>query len=90
MIDMKRAIQIAREYVVDLYGANAMDLRLEEIERSPDEQYWLVTIGLREFLSQGIAPAINALRGGIEPRLFKVVAVNRTSGEVISMKNRAA
>jgi hypothetical protein len=87
---MKQAIRIAHDYVVDLYGKNAVDVRLEEIERSEDEQYWLVTIGLREFLAQGILPAMKALHGGIEPRLFKVVAVNRSNGEVVSMKNRAA
>ena len=47
MIDVKQAIAIAKQYVIDMYsGEEIVDVRLEETRLSEDDREWIITIGL--------------------------------------------
>jgi hypothetical protein len=91
MIDVKQAIQIARHYILDLYEPQTLQgPLLEEVERSDDEQYWLVTFGfdtdrLTLESSRGISIPI------VRPkyvREYKTIKVRAETGDVESMKIR--
>jgi len=93
MKTMHEAIQIAKAYVLDVYADNPpRDLRLEEIERSEDDRDWIITLGYQSFDYDPNRRALNMLfpTDLRVPRDLKVVRVNATSGEVYSMKTRAA
>jgi hypothetical protein len=86
-MDAKEAISHAKAYVRDLYtGEPIRDLGLEEVER--DGSNWLITLGFvredRPRLSQFSA----ALAEIANRRVYKIVDVDGTTGDVTSMKNR--
>ena len=80
-IDVKDAVRLAMEYFKELYGNPFLDLSLEEIQKGPQGQ-WLVTVGY--------SMARNTPAGATVipnyPRMYKQVAVDATTGQVISMK----
>jgi hypothetical protein len=47
MIDVKMAVRLATEYLKDLYGEQAKDMRLEEVDLEDVEPVWRVTISFR-------------------------------------------
>jgi len=59
---------------------------LEEVERSEDGKYWLITVG---FTIPGQGRATTALFGADKPeRAFKVITVDANTGDALSMKIR--
>lgn len=87
-IDLKQAVRIARDFVGELYPDRRPDLRLEEVELSADEDYWLVTYSFPE--AEPVL-ARNPLQAIVSPttiRSYKVVKIDRHSGEALSMKIR--
>ncbi len=74
MIGIKEAANVARKYLMDLMG-NVYEVRLEEVES--DEQNWFITLSYFEQADQSWSS-----------RLYKIFAINKTSGEVSSMKIR--
>jgi len=45
MIEVKKAVQIAFDYLTDLYdGKRFYDPELEEVELTDDVKYWLITL----------------------------------------------
>jgi hypothetical protein len=82
MLGVKQAVSAATTYAREIFGS-AKALTLEEVEKSPDGRYWMITLGIDEKLSQ-----IEVL-GGIRPRRdYKIFKVDAASGEVLSMKIR--
>ncbi|WP_027882179.1 hypothetical protein [Meiothermus rufus] len=85
MIDAKEAVKIATEYIQTLFAERQIpELRLEEVELSPDNQFWEVTLSfvVREptaYLSLGEAA---------RTREYKVFRINAETGQVQSMKIR--
>lgn len=84
-IDVKQAVQAAAEFVESIYGTEAScGLRLEEVESA--EEFWLITLSLIRM--EHFSSTFAALAG--QPhRDYKVFKIDRTSGEVVSMKIRA-
>jgi hypothetical protein len=82
MIDVKKAVTAALTYAQELGRSGAT---LEEVERSSDDRYWLVTLGFARRLND------LSVLGGIkyEPD-YKVFKVDAETGEVLSMKIRTA
>jgi hypothetical protein len=82
MIDVKKAVTAALTYAQELGRSGAT---LEEVDRSEDDRYWLVTLGFPRRLNDF------AVLGGVkyEPD-YKVFKVDAETGEVLSMKIRAA
>jgi len=92
MIDVKQAVKAAIQFAEDTLGLEeAAGARLEEIEVTPDDGFWLITLGLpvRAALEEG-RTVWEALSAAPKKRDYKVFKVNRTTGEVVSMKIREA
>ncbi len=97
MLELKEAVQRAKDFVRDIYGPDAKDVRLEEVNRS-DDGIWLITIGFRDLfaseipsLPQSILSQWDILRGPTAfPRVYKVLRVDPQTGSVAAMLNRVA
>lgn len=71
----KEAAEVAAKYLAELKDMNRLDISIEEIELSSDEDYWLITLGHpRSFLGTA--------------KEYKVIKVDAETGEVLSMKMR--
>jgi hypothetical protein len=83
MIDVKQAAQSASNFIVALYSDQTIsDVRLEEVEVSDDEKYWLITLSFLVQFPGGIV-ALPVVR-----RQYKILKVDRQTGNVLSMKIR--
>jgi hypothetical protein len=84
MIDVRQAAQSASNFIVSLYaGQSLSDVRLEEVEVSDDDKYWLITLS---FLAQ--SPGYGVLNLPVLKRQYKILKVDRQTGDVLSMKIR--
>lgn len=100
MIDVKEAIQIAREHVKTVYNdAGITDVMLEEVWLSEDRSTWHVTIGFSRPSRSNSQPspvqqalAASAYSALLSPtkldRDYKEVQIESSSGTVLSMKIR--
>lgn len=94
MIDLKTAIHTAQNYlsfIQDMLG-DFENLRLEEVELSEDNKYWLITLGYdipRKSQNPLIAIAgLTPQEGKILTREYKIFKVNSETGKVEAMKIR--
>lgn len=85
MIGIKDAVTVAKDFVLNVYEANLPDLRLEEVGRSDDEKYWLVTLGYTQ--ERTSLPQLAKLMNPFE-RVYKTIKVDAEKGEAISMQIR--
>ena len=86
ILDVKEAAKIAVAYVADLLSQDQLrDIRLEEVELSEDDDYWLVTIG---FSRPEITKNVWEIVGGQLGREYRQVKLQARDGKVISMKIR--
>ena len=92
-IDVKQAVQRAKDFAVDLYRNEKISrLGLEAIERTEDGKYWLVTLGFSRLWSRSKSrkhPLDEVLRNVREPqsgREYKVFKVDAQSGSVLGME----
>jgi hypothetical protein len=81
-VDM--AVKIAVEYFSSFFQHQFLNLAVEEIEKSDDDRYWLITLGYT--MPRGALP-LSAL-GANAPRSYKLIKINAETGEPISMKIR--
>jgi hypothetical protein len=90
MIHVRHAVQAAVRYMGEMFGEKIVDIRLEEVELSEDEQFWYITLSfLREpkATSNVESDALRAALGRME-REYKVFAIRSQDGQVKSMKMR--
>ena len=86
MIDAKEAVRVALEYVRTMYEAEEIPhLTLEEVELSPEQEYWLVTVS---FLSPFARSPIEAMTSQHGPAMYKTLKLRAEDGQVHSMKIR--
>ena len=86
-IGVKQAVQIARDYLLDVYDGQALpNLLLEETQISEDEQYWHITFSF----DTGHQETIYRLNIPITrpERAYKVVTIQASNGKVESLTNR--
>ena len=84
-IKIREAVQQAMTFVVSLYnGQEIENLLLEEIEYSSELNQWLVTIGF----SVPTSKSEFLLVKDTMLRKYKIVNIDATSGEALSMKIR--
>jgi len=96
MIDVTSAVRTAGEYFKsiesDLNGKTPENLRLEEIEKTEDGNYWLITLGHDVINKVNRVAAVfspSDAEPGLEySREYKLFRVNASTGEVESMKIR--
>jgi hypothetical protein len=89
MIDVKQAVKAAIDFAEETLGREeAAGARLEEIELSPDDAFWLITLGLPRRAALEGRTAWEALSGAEGKRDYKVFKVEMKTGKVVSMKMR--
>lgn len=88
-MNVKEVVKNAIDHINDLFkDENISNLGLEEVEYDSAIGEWVVTVGFSRpwDYPQG---SLAALTGGSKAnRSYKIVSVNDTNGEVISVKNR--
>jgi hypothetical protein len=86
-IDVKDAAESAKKYCRRLFPKSV--LSLEEVERSEDDTYWLITLGVHDqetlIHNQVMKSLPWAARHVVKLKVFKV---DSTTGRVVSMKMR--
>ncbi|MDB9313790.1 hypothetical protein PN462_11820 [Spirulina sp. CS-785/01] len=99
--NVQTAVQVAKQYFFSIQpeiGEDISDLRLEEVEKTEDRQYWLITLGydrphqtpynsLNSLLksSETLSETLNKKT---KKREYKVVKIDADTGEVESIKIR--
>ena len=85
-MDTKRAVDIAKSYVAELFfGEGVYNLGLEEVEFDSTRSEWRVTVGFsREWDGRG---SLAELTGIPRARSYKVVRLN-ADGQVLAMTNQ--
>lgn len=85
-LDVKQAVAAALSFVTSVYGQDLEGLRLEEISFDDQQQHWLVTIGYWDMIPQ--KSPLAQLSNPLHKRVYKVVRLTKSDGEVVSMKIR--
>ncbi len=84
--EAKHAYEKAWEYFHGLFPSiSSSDVELEEVEQAPDGKHWLVTLSYQEMRKQGLELP-DFLR--VPRQKFKTFKINRSTGNVVSMKMR--
>jgi hypothetical protein len=91
MIDVKQAVSAAAASLESIYEQPVADLLLEEVERSEDGRYWLITLGFSKPLPAQ-ANQLQQLSAQLRPpqRIYKLIKIDAATGEFVSMKIREA
>ncbi|MDR1317851.1 MAG: hypothetical protein LBK13_13375 [Spirochaetales bacterium] len=84
---MKESVEKIKEKFLDLFGSDVTDIRLEEINKSPINEYYLTVSFLvpNKNVSQTLASTFGIM---INPyiREYKNVVVNKKNGDIITIK----
>jgi hypothetical protein len=85
-IDVKTAARVASSYFDQLIQRHYSDLAVEEVEKTDDDRFWLVTIGYNVTSSE--RGTLAAFQSPPPVREYKIIKVDSQSGEAVSMKVR--
>ncbi len=89
MIDVKQAVRAAIKFAEETLGPEeASGARLEEVELSSDDAFWLITLGLRDRVAVEARTAWETLSAAPVKREYKVFKIDVGTGKVVSMKMR--
>jgi len=83
-LDLKRAVELAQHYLSDITKIPTAEMLLEELERSSDGRYWLITLSYPSPFPSPLAAALS----GHGDRDYKVVKLLAETGDFESMKIR--
>lgn len=86
MVDLKEAVSAANKFIKDAFSEDISDLQLEEISRSDDEKFWLITMGF--FRKRAPQHTLEALVGTRPERVYKSIKVDSETGQAVSMQIR--
>jgi len=86
MVELRDAITIASEYARSIFEEKTLkNMRVEEVELSPDEKNWLITLGWDDVFEDTKTP----IAGFTEvKRVYKVFFVDKQTGNVSKVKIR--
>jgi hypothetical protein len=87
MISVKESIEKVKGEFLDLFGSDVADIRLEEINESNSNEYYLTVSFLVP--NKNISPTVTSTLGTIvNPyiREYKNVVVNKKNGDIIAIK----
>jgi hypothetical protein len=88
-VDVKQAVKIAKEYVLEIFGPEgATNIGLEEVEFLESEETWLVTIGFSRPWDKSNNPIFNAVNQDRPLRTYKLLRIDNLEKCVVSVKNR--
>jgi hypothetical protein len=85
-VDVKTAARVAAGYFDQLIQRHYSDLAVEEVEKTDDDRFWLVTIGYNVTSSE--RGTLVSFQGPPPVREYKIIKVDAQSGEPVSMKVR--
>lgn len=90
MIEVKEAVKVAKSAANDFLGQETAleDLMLEEVELSPDNKTWAITLGFNTPNSNKYERVGAALAGRMYSRKYKTFIIDSETGEFRSMKIR--
>ena len=95
MVTIQEAVQASKRWMLSIYEASEVpELLLEEISRTEDGRYWLVTMGFRApsghvtIGGRGALTALQPPRVERVPRAYKRLKVHADTGDVESMEIR--
>jgi hypothetical protein len=87
MVSVKESVEQIKKQFLDIFGSDLTDLRLEEINGSNDDEYYLTVSFL--IPNRNIPSTITSTLGNIiypYTREYKNVVVNKKNGNIISVK----
>lgn len=88
-MDVKAAVKLAKEHVLDLFAdENITNLGLEEVELTQDEQEWVVTLGFSRPWDEPRNTLASLAESNIPRRSYKTVRIYDQSATVSCIKNR--
>jgi hypothetical protein len=91
LTDVKKAAIAAQEYLLSLWGGTGekiQDLRVEEVEISEDDKFWLITLGFSRPADRVEDPLGEVLDAPRYRREYKIFKVDADTCQVKSMKIR--
>ena len=87
-MDVKEAVQKAKEYLADLFEGEEIEyVGLEEVEFDDEAEQWKITIGFSRPWDRPKSLSAALLEDPLK-RSFKVVRINDIDCRVISIKER--
>ena len=81
-LDVKKAVELARNYLSDVLQIPAVQILLEEVELPENQQFWLITLSYPEPVT---SPA-QLITG--QTRAYKIVKLQADTGKLVSIKIR--
>ncbi len=81
-LDVKKAVELARESLADILQVPTGKLLLEEVELTEDQQFWLITFSYLGPPDTAMQTVFGSLRS------YKVVKLNAETGAFVSIKIR--
>ena len=81
-VNVQQAVSTAILYFQSLFQQPTIDLAVEEVEKTENDRYWLVTLGYA-LQRSGFSP----MAAGAN-RSYKAVKIDAQTGEPVSMKIR--
>jgi len=80
-IDARKAAEAAAVYYKDLSNSESR-LTIEEVERDPSDQYWMITLGIADSYGLGGLGSVGKIGA------YKIFKIDADTGMVESMKIR--
>lgn len=91
MLEVREAAKKARQYLSEVYDSGQVkDILVEEVQASEDHRYWVITLGFDRLVEprDNLPGALQTLVGGAFKREYKMFEIDRSTGQVLSMKIR--
>lgn len=88
-MDVKEAVRMAKEYVINLFDEEQIiDIGLEEVKFDPDSRMWEITIGFARSWQRGGTMKYPFDEEGNLVRSYKTAHIDDDSRTVESLKDR--
>lgn len=94
-IDVHTAVKAAIAFFKETFGSTKLEnVQLEEVEKSKDGRFWLITVGYddpnlhRVIPGFRLLPQPTQLLQASQLRRYKVIRVDAKTGEAVSVKIR--
>ncbi|MGA3318576.1 MAG: hypothetical protein ABSC64_19335 [Candidatus Korobacteraceae bacterium] len=84
ILDVKKAVELARGYLSDILQVPDYQVLLEEVEFSEDGKFWFITLSYP-------APYVSSVQAvlGQHDRAYKVVKLRGSDGAFVAVKMRS-
>jgi hypothetical protein len=89
-MEIEELVAKAQGYINSIYGEAASALMLEELQRSEDEQKWLITVSFsrKQAATSTLSPLLVDSNADQFERVYKQIQIDAQSGEFLGMTMR--